>query len=56
LHIAEDSLEFLEDSKSKLISTISSCLFQLNLEPKLKKIEQKGEEVAAEDVEKTFTE
>jgi hypothetical protein len=25
---------------------------QLNLEPKLKKIEQKGEEVAAEDVEK----
>ena len=59
LHIAEDSLEFLEDSKIKgLLNKYNKFMpIPIKFGTKTEKIEQKkGEEVAAEDVEKTFTE
>ncbi|OAB26292.1 molecular chaperone HtpG [Flavobacterium fryxellicola] len=59
LHIAEDSLEFLEDSKiNQLLNKYNKFMpIPIKFGTKTEKIEQKkGEEVAAEDVEKTFTE
>ena len=59
LHVAEDSLEFLEDSKIKgLLNKYNKFMpIPIKFGTKTEKIEQKkGEEVAAEDVDKTFTE
>jgi molecular chaperone HtpG len=59
LHIAEDSLEFLEDSKIiGLMNKYNKFMpIPIKFGTKTEKIEQKkGEEVAAEDVDKTFTE
>jgi molecular chaperone HtpG len=54
LHIAEDSLEFLEEAKIKEINTTSSCRLQLNLEQKRRKSNKKGESVDPEDKEETY--
>jgi len=59
LHIAEDSLEFLEDSKiNQLLNKYNKFMpIPIKFGTKTEKIEQKkGEEVAAEDIDKTFTE
>jgi len=59
LHIAEDSLEFLEEYKIKeLLNKYNKFMpVPIKFGTKTEKIEQKkGEEVAAEDVDKTFTE
>ncbi|MFV8326064.1 molecular chaperone HtpG [Flavobacterium sp. ZS1P14] len=59
LHIAEDSLEFLEESKiSQLLNKYNKFMpIPIKFGTKKEKIEQKkGEEVAAEDKDKTFTE
>ena len=59
LHIAEDSLEFLEDSKIKgLLNKYNKFMpIPIKFGTKTEKIEQKkGEEVAVEDKDKTFTE
>jgi molecular chaperone HtpG len=59
LHIAEDSLEFLEDSKiSGLLNKYNKFMpIPIKFGTKTEKIEQKkGEEVAPEDKDKTFTE
>ncbi|MBP2282964.1 molecular chaperone HtpG [Flavobacterium sp. CG_23.5] len=59
LHIAEDSLEFLEDSKiNGLLNKYNKFMpIPIKFGTKTEKIEQKkGEEVAAEDVDKAFTE
>ena len=59
LHIAEDSLEFLEESKiSGLLNKYNKFMpIPIKFGTKTEKIEQKkGEEVAEEDKDKTFTE
>jgi molecular chaperone HtpG len=59
LHIAEDSLEFLEESKiSGLLNKYNKFMpIPIKFGTKKEKIEQKkGEEVAPEDKDKTFTE
>jgi molecular chaperone HtpG len=59
LHIAEDSLEFLEDFKiSGLLNKYNKFMpIPIKFGTKTEKIEQKkGEEVAPEDKDKTFTE
>jgi len=59
LHIAEDSLEFLEDFKIKeLLNRYNKFMpIPIKFGTKTEKIEQKkGEEVAAEDKDKIFTE
>lgn len=59
LHIAEDSLEFLEDSKiNQLLNKYNKFMpIPIKFGTKTEKIEQKkGEEVATEDKDKTFTE
>ncbi|MDR6966051.1 molecular chaperone HtpG [Flavobacterium arsenatis] len=59
LHIAEDSLEFLEDSKiSGLLQKYNKFMpIPIKFGTRTEKIEQKkGEEVAPENVDKTFTE
>jgi len=59
LHIAEDSLEFLEDSKiTQLLNKYNKFMpIPIKFGTKTEKIEQKkGEEVATEDKDKTFTE
>lgn len=59
LHIAEDSLEFLEDSKiNQLLNKYNKFMpIPIKFGTKTEKIEQKkGEEVAAEDKDKIFTE
>jgi molecular chaperone HtpG len=59
LHIAEDSLEFLEDAKiSGLLNKYNKFMpIPIKFGTKKEKIEQKkGEEVAPENVDKTFTE
>jgi molecular chaperone HtpG len=59
LHIAEDSLEFLEDYKIKeLLNRYNKFMpIPIKFGTKTEKIEQKkGEEVAAEDKDKIFTE
>ncbi|TPG40167.1 molecular chaperone HtpG [Flavobacterium pectinovorum] len=59
LHIAEDSLEFLEDSKiSGLLNKYNKFMpIPIKFGTKKEKIEQKkGEEVAPEDVDNIFTE
>jgi molecular chaperone HtpG len=55
LHIAEDSLEFLEEAKIKelLNKYNSSCRLQLNLEQE-KNRTKKGESVDPEDKEETY--
>lgn len=57
LHIAEDSLEFLEESKiSQLLNKYNKFMpIPIKFGTKTEKIEQKnGEEVAPEDIEETF--
>jgi len=59
LHIAEDSLDFLEDSKiSGLLQKYNKFMpIPIKFGTRTEKIEQKkGEEVAPENVDKTFTE
>jgi molecular chaperone HtpG len=59
LHIAEDSLEFLEDAKiNQLLNKYNKFMpIPIKFGTKTEKIEQKkGEEVATEDKDKTFTE
>jgi molecular chaperone HtpG len=59
LHIAEDSLEFLQESKiNQLLNKYNKFMpIPIKFGTKTEKIEQKkGEEVAAEDKDKTFTE
>lgn len=59
LHIAEDSLEFLEESKiSGLLNKYNKFMpIPIKFGTKTEKIEQKkGEEVTEEDKDKTFTE
>ena len=59
LHIAEDSLEFLEESKiSGLLNKYNKFMpIPIKFGTKTEKIEQKkGEEVSEEDKDKTFTE
>ncbi|TRX04601.1 molecular chaperone HtpG [Flavobacterium gawalongense] len=59
LHIAEDSLEFLEESKiNQLLNKYNKFMpIPIKFGTKTEKIEQKkGEEVAPEDKDKTFTE
>jgi len=59
LHIAEDSLEFLEESKIKeLLNKYNKFMpIPIKFGTRTEKIEQKkGEEVAAEDKDKIFTE